>query len=312
MITAGEILKNKREQLGKSLDNASSDTKVQKRFLKYIEQNEFSKFESEVFLTGFIKIYAKYLDLDVNKILALYRRSNPEIKEKKPDNKLKTTRKKVFQNLPPKFFIMVLLVIFSLTIFGYVGFQIYKFQSPPDLLIEEPLDNTSVSTEEILVKGKTEKNVVVEINELPVAITEDGEFEKIVELNEGVNILNIKARKNSNNVLETVEVRKITFVKAQESIVTETEITENKLKLTVEDTAAWIKLDIDDENKLSQVVQPSETEFIVKERFHVITGRLSNTLLYFNEDIVPWPNSRTSGVAEITCEIAQNNAINCQ
>ena len=94
MITAGEILKNKREQLGKSLDNASSDTKVQKRFLKYIEQNEFSKFESEVFLTGFIKIYAKYLDLDVNKILALYRRSNPEIKEKKPDNKLKTTRKK--------------------------------------------------------------------------------------------------------------------------------------------------------------------------------------------------------------------------
>ena len=80
MITAGEVLKNKREKLGKSLDIVSLDTKIQKRFLQYIENNQISYFDSEVFLTGFIKIYAKYLNLDVDKILALYRRSNPKKK----------------------------------------------------------------------------------------------------------------------------------------------------------------------------------------------------------------------------------------
>ena len=48
MITAGEILKNKRESLGKSLDTVSLDTKIQKRFLVNIEENEYSEFESEI------------------------------------------------------------------------------------------------------------------------------------------------------------------------------------------------------------------------------------------------------------------------
>ena len=61
MVTVGEVLKNKREKLKISIETASLDTKIQKRFLKFIENNEFFPFESEVFLTGFIKIYAKYI-----------------------------------------------------------------------------------------------------------------------------------------------------------------------------------------------------------------------------------------------------------
>jgi cytoskeletal protein RodZ len=87
MITAGEVLKNKRELLKKNLDRVSADTKIQKRFLEYIENNQFEYFDSEVFLTGFIKIYAKYLDLDTSKVLALYRRSNPNKATRNTTNK---------------------------------------------------------------------------------------------------------------------------------------------------------------------------------------------------------------------------------
>ncbi len=87
MITAGEVLKNKRELLKKNLDRVSADTKIQKRFLEYIENNQFEYFDSEVFLTGFIKIYAKYLDLDTSKVLALYRRSNPNKTTRNTTNK---------------------------------------------------------------------------------------------------------------------------------------------------------------------------------------------------------------------------------
>ena len=114
MVTVGEVLKNKREKLKISLDTASSETKIQKRFLQYIEKNEFFPFESEVFLTGFIKIYAKFLNLDVEKVLALYRRSNPKVKEQKnntPPFLDKKTRKGSI-SVTPKNIVITLLVLF--------------------------------------------------------------------------------------------------------------------------------------------------------------------------------------------------------
>jgi len=46
MITVGEVIKKKRESLGKNLNVVLADTKIQRRFLEYIENNEFDKFDS--------------------------------------------------------------------------------------------------------------------------------------------------------------------------------------------------------------------------------------------------------------------------
>ena len=59
MVTAGEVIKSKRESLGKDLNTVCLDTKIQRRFLEYIENNQFEKFDSKVFASGFIKIYSK-------------------------------------------------------------------------------------------------------------------------------------------------------------------------------------------------------------------------------------------------------------
>ncbi len=176
MITAGEVLKNKRELLKKSLERVSADTKIQKRFLEYIENNQFEYFDSEVFLTGFIKIYAKYLDLDTSKVLALYRRSNPnktprntpnKKDEPKPSKKLKKK-----PTLEPKLIITILLGIFLLSIFAYIGFQIYKFQRPPSLEITSPAADSEVQTKDILVEGETDSESIIEINGTAVETNE--------------------------------------------------------------------------------------------------------------------------------------------
>ena len=147
MITAGEILKKKRESLGRSIEIASQETKIQKRFLRYIENNEFEKFDSEVFLTGFIKIYSQYLGLDIEKLLALYRRSRPpkKIKKDKPTQPRWPRYKKMI--LTPRSIITILSTIFLILILGYIGLQIYKFQSPPKLTIITPSDNSTTTTE---------------------------------------------------------------------------------------------------------------------------------------------------------------------
>lgn len=309
MITAGEVLKSKRESLGKSLETVSEDTKIQIRFLKYIEDDDFSKFDSDVFLTGFIKIYAQHLDLDSTKILALFRRSKPTAKKNNPEIKNKSLFKVKKSFLTPKFFITFSIALFLLLVIGYIGIQIYNFQSPPKLQITEPLDNLTTTSQYLTVKGKTAANSSLDINGSPVKINDDGTFEKEITLNEGTNLITIKVRKSNNTILESSEILKVTYTKEQ--AVEEEKPQINTLRLEVSNSVAWIKLDVDGENKISQNVQPSKQDFTVEENFRVTTGRLANTKIFFNDAPISWNTNTTTGVAEISCDII-NQSLSCK
>lgn len=317
MITAGEVLKNKRESLGKPLDQVSSDTKIQKRFLEYIEQDKFSYFDSEVFLTGFIKIYAKYLGLDINKILALYRRSNPSVQrelikkeEKESKGKNIVGKKQLsFKTLDPKTLVTFILSTFLLLIIGYIGLQIYKFQTPPEITILEPLDGAEVNEESVTVKGEVDNNTVIEINDKPVETNDDGSFEKEIELKEGSNLITVRAKKNKNNTLEAVETIHIKYIIKEKEENGEEEEESNKLTLEITDSPAWIRLDLDNENKLSQVVEPSKSEYVFFDNLYIITGRVSSTKIYWNNNIVEWKPTQKTGVAELECRIVEHDLI---
>ena len=317
MITAGEVLKSKRESLGRTLNEVSSDTKIQKRFLSYMEENKFSYFDSEVFLTGFIKIYAKYLGLDTNKILALYRRSNPptekdNIKKIEERTRLKkgVGKKKLnLKVLDPKTLVTVILSIFLLLIISYIGFQIYKFQTPPKIIVSEPLDEAEVTEENVAVKGKVEHDVIVEINDKPTDVDHEGNFEKEIQLKEGNNIVTVKARKNRNNTLESVQTIRIKYIVKEETLKEEDEEIQNKLILEIINSSAWVRLDLDGENKLSQVLEPSKMEYIFFENMYIITGRVDSTNIYWNNEIVEWKPTQKTGVAELNCHIAEQELI---
>lgn len=315
MITAGEVLKNKRELLKKNLDRVSADTKIQKRFLEYIENNQFEYFDSEVFLTGFIKIYAKYLDLDTSKVLALYRRSNPNKATRNTTNKkegpkpLKKLKKK--PTLEPKLIITILLGVFLLAIFAYIGFQIYKFQRPPSLEITSPIPDSEVQTKDVLVEGKTDLESIIEVNGTAVETNEQGEFNYEVTLKEGLNTITIKARKN--NALEKIETINVTYAVDTQTEEEEQkeEITENTIRLEVFDSPAWVRLDIDGENKISQVLEPTKEEFVIEKSLYIITGRIKNTRIYFNDNLLEWQTNQTTGVAELTCQLEEGELL-CQ
>ena len=85
----------------------------------------------------------------------------------------------------------------------------------------------------------------------------------------------------------------------------------NTLRLEVSNSVAWIKLDIDGQNKISQNVQPSKQNFTVERNFRVTTGRLANTKIFFNDAPISWNTNTTTGVAEISCEII-NQLLNCK
>jgi hypothetical protein len=64
------------------------------------------------------------------------------------------------------------------TCFGYIGLQIYKFQSPPKLTITSPKDGDTVEQANIIVEGSTQVGATMEINSTYVELDSNGNFSK--------------------------------------------------------------------------------------------------------------------------------------
>ncbi len=66
----GTLLKERREQLGYSLNDAAQKTRIRKTYLVSIEENRFSDLPGQAYVTGFVGVYARYLGLDSKAVLA--------------------------------------------------------------------------------------------------------------------------------------------------------------------------------------------------------------------------------------------------
>lgn len=310
MVTAGEILKTKRESLGKTISQISQETKIQERFLEYIENNEYEKFDSDVFVNGFIKIYSENLGLDTERVLALYRRGNGNIQNttgKKNTSTKKKTEKKIFS---PKTISIGIICIFAVLILGYIGYEIYLFQNPPILEITSPKDGAVTSAEIITIEGTTKNSTSLDISGTNEDINSDGSFSFKYKLEKGENSLTITASKDKTNQ-EVSKILTVTY-EPEESAEENTDTEEQEtyiLKLVIVDLATWIKLDIDGVNKVSKTLEPSETEYSVTERFEIISGKPSNTQIYLNDELYSLKLDPSSGTYSLSCEIVQSGIV---
>lgn len=72
-IGIGETLRAARRQYGRSLADAAAETRVRETYLAALEEEEFAALGGGVYVKGFLRSYAKFLDLDPEPLLAAYR-----------------------------------------------------------------------------------------------------------------------------------------------------------------------------------------------------------------------------------------------
>ncbi|MDF2635390.1 MAG: putative transcriptional regulator [Pelosinus sp.] len=78
MQTVGEILRSERERKGLSVKEIELATSIRTIYITAIEEGNYTIIPGEVYLKGFIRNYANFLDLDSQQIVDLYRQSqNP-------------------------------------------------------------------------------------------------------------------------------------------------------------------------------------------------------------------------------------------
>ncbi|MBN1594753.1 helix-turn-helix domain-containing protein [candidate division FCPU426 bacterium] len=69
----GEQLKNQRKARGISLVEVAEHTKIGKRYLEALEEGRYELLPCEAYIRGFLRAYAKYLELDEEMLLRQYK-----------------------------------------------------------------------------------------------------------------------------------------------------------------------------------------------------------------------------------------------
>ncbi|MFA6512906.1 MAG: hypothetical protein WCT34_01790 [Patescibacteria group bacterium] len=92
-----------------------------------------------------------------------------------------------------------------------ITYKVFYKSDKPKLEITEPADNSTTNNQEIKVKGNTDKETYIRINDLPVVVDADGSFETSVRLKDGENQVVATAQDVAGNI-ET-KTLKVTYQK---------------------------------------------------------------------------------------------------
>jgi len=118
--TVGGILRKAREDQGLDYTKLSEMTRLRPFILESLENEEWNTFSASVFIKGFLRSYAKALELDVEKVLRLYEEKNPSSDSvPKPLPTLTPIRKRT----PVLFIILILLAGFAFFALHYYTSQ---------------------------------------------------------------------------------------------------------------------------------------------------------------------------------------------
>ncbi|MGB6839208.1 MAG: hypothetical protein WBE27_03010, partial [Microgenomates group bacterium] len=93
----------------------------------------------------------------------------------------------------PRTTFIVGITIVIMMVLGYLGFQYSRFISPPKLVVDQPQEEEVVKERILIVSGKTDLDATIRINNQPVLVDEDGDFETEIEIFEGTEEIIVKA-----------------------------------------------------------------------------------------------------------------------
>ena len=193
-ITFGDKLKKYREDAGLTIEKATQLLNIQAKFLEQLERNEIEKLPADVYSRGFLKKYAKLLDIKTEVLLAEYE-SEVKISEhlsKNVHQSLPVLRARRFFVTPKTIGILTTIVVFIFVV-GYLFYQLSFLMHPPKLTVFEPANDMAAAQSAIVVSGRSEPGVKLTINGQEVYINKDGGFSQEVNLNQGLNLIVISA-----------------------------------------------------------------------------------------------------------------------
>jgi len=182
MIKVGQKFQEARLRKDLSLNDVAQATKIKSNFLDAIEKGEYEKLPSVTYAQGFVRNYAKFLNMPEAETLALFRR---EFDEEKAIKVLPQgfSRSKDFSL--SEFKLKQSLVLFFIGIFALLGYILFQYRGAlvnPNVFISAPKENAIITSDTINVIGKTDPNATVFVDSFPVSVDNNGVFTKTIDV----------------------------------------------------------------------------------------------------------------------------------
>lgn len=194
-LTLGEKLRKLRSDFRMSLHDVSKATRIQVKYLEFLENGEYGKLPADVYVRGFLRSYARYLNVDEQALIKLYERERNiqenlgRDTEKKPSTYATTPASLVITS---RSIILGLIVISLLGAFFYLYREFKSFAAEPLLVVFSPENGAVIEDDAVVISGRTDKGAQVTINSQAVFVDDDGSFSGELVLSPGVNAVTLR------------------------------------------------------------------------------------------------------------------------
>ncbi len=305
-LTLGEKLKKIREKSGISLVEVATQTKIKKEYLEKIEKSDYEKLPFDVYVRGFLRNYARYLNLDSEKVVNQF---NREIGVR--DNiKKYQTRKNSDENrfnfpslvITPKMVSVFFSILVVLIGFSYFYFEVDSFSKDPSLIIENPLSDQIVKDSSIEVVGKTDFENKITINNEAIFVDSDGFFREKIGLQQGVNEITIEAfnkfgKINSKkiNLIANYEIE--TVVAGEADISKDKETDDFQVEIETRENSIRLFYQLKNQEEKETIIYPG-TSFRIKveDEIKISSSKASDTYVKINgEDFFAINSEKKTG-----------------
>jgi len=192
------ILKERRIARNLSVEQIAELTKIRAEYLYALEDGDFGKFPSEVYLKGFLKNYAKFLGVSSHEAVALYRRENIVTPEKKQNEFFKKIKEsgRNFVITPNKIIAASIGVIIIIILF-YLSSYFGTILKRPAITLTSPIRisqdgeySINVEGDSVHLTGTLETNAIFSINGQDISPATVTSFDKTIQLTGGISSQN--------------------------------------------------------------------------------------------------------------------------
>lgn len=200
MQTIGQLLKSYRISHNLTIKQLSEKTKIADYLLNFLEKDQFDRLPSNTFTKGLIKNYAKAVNLQEDKALAIFRRDFVADETGKiiPRGLVEPLDKPIL--ITSNWIWRIGALIFIVLFVGFLFWQLKNFNAPPKLYVSRPQPNTILMGPIISVKGSVSADASVYVNGQLAEIFPTGEFRTAISLPSGKQQITVKAVDGKNHI----------------------------------------------------------------------------------------------------------------
>lgn len=204
MKTIGTYLQEYRQRAELSIDDISKRTKIRHDYLVALEADDFGHLPSIAFVKGFIRSYSIAVKADPEKALAVFRRDfDPNTQGKVVPRGIADPISQLHRFWNPATTTLVAITLVASMLAIYVISQLITLNAAPQLTVAQPESGVEVLNNTLLVSGKTQSDAQVRVNNQPVIVGLDGNFETVLNLSPGTHIIVIEAESRDGKISQT-------------------------------------------------------------------------------------------------------------